>query len=70
MSAVEGSRTLARLRRICEGFKITGKVTGEVVGGRVNYYLGTQHLGDSAPSARKMLRKMAGVEDKKEAKKA
>ncbi|MEN6550117.1 MAG: hypothetical protein ABFE07_29080 [Armatimonadia bacterium] len=64
---VDSTRTLGRLTRMAQNLKLSGEVTGRTQGNRVHYYLGTQDIGASAPEARKMLRKMAGVKPEEKA---
>lgn len=68
MSVVTGTRTLGRLNRLVEKFKLPGSVRGDLWAQdeKVHYYLGSQHLGGSSPEARNMLYKMAGQEKPKE----
>lgn len=64
---VDNTRTLGRLQRLAQGFKLNGQVRGEVIKNRVVYFLGTQSLGSSAPEARNKLRSLAGVMVEKKA---
>ncbi len=58
---IQGTKTLRRLERLREAMKLPGRVRGEVVRGRVHYFLGSQLIGSSSPEARNCLRAMGGV---------
>ena len=55
---IQGTKTLRRLERLREAMKLPGRVRGEVICGKVYYFIGSQPLGNSAPRARSRLRAM------------